>query len=193
MTTQHHVLLPRTPWAGPSAFQIRGEEAYIHRGRMIDPPLTGLAYELRVDDHAKDLHAFPPLDLHDAGKGHLLMSSKLIACLKQLPVANLQLFPAAVVYLPTGQEVDYQVVNILGLVSALDTNASDCQLDDDGFVEGFDTLVLDEKRAGDHDLFRLYESFHTIVVSQRLRDCLEEAAITGMQLLRQDEWRPGML
>jgi hypothetical protein len=193
MSDTHYVLLPRTPWAGPTAFQVGGPEIDLHRGTAVDTPGEPMRYELRVDEKADNPQEFRPLDLHDPGKGQLLMSPKLIDCLKAVPVESLQFFPAQVTYAPTGEAVDYQIANIVGTVSALDQEASDCEIDEDGFVETFFTLRLDPARVADHDLFRMYESFHTIIISRRVREALEAAKITGVQLLSQDEWQPGML
>ncbi len=193
MTDKHLVLLPRTPWAGPAAFQIAGPETDLHRGREMDPPDTPYRYELRVDNKADDPTNFPPLDLHDAGKGHLLMSNRLVDCLDSIHVDNLQYFLAEVVDLQTGGILQYQTANIIGLVSALDIAASVCRIDEDGFVEDFSTLVLDPAKTLDRDLFRLYESFHTIIISKRVADALKKAGITGAMILPQEEWRPGML
>jgi hypothetical protein len=178
MSDTHYVLLPRTPWAGPTAFQVGGPEIDLHRGTAVDTPGEPMRYELRVDEKADNPQEFRPLDLHDPGKG---------------PVESLQFCPAQVTYAPTGEAVDYQIANIVGTVSALDQEASDCEIDEDGFVETFFTLRLDPARVADHDLFRMYESFHTIIISRRVREALEAAKITGVQLLSQDEWQPGML
>jgi hypothetical protein len=159
----------------------------------LDPPEGVLQYELRVDAQAQDPSQFPPLDLHDAGKGHLLMSDKLVVCLENLGVDNIQFFPGEALYLPSGETRRYQVANIIGLVEALDVDASDCEVDEDGFVENFYSLRLDADKIAPYDLFRLYESFHTIVVSKRVKEGLESQSVSGVRFVTETEWEPGML
>lgn len=193
MTDTHFVLLPRTPWAGPSPVLRDGPDTDLHRGVPVDPPTQKLRYELQVDKKADKPLAYPPLDLHDAGKGQLLMSPKLVKYFNDLSVDNMQYIPAEATCLPSGEVLPYDLGNILGLVKALDVEASDCQVDEDGFVETFFSLRLNKLQIESFDLFRMYESFHTIIVSRRVREALEVAEITGIQFLADTEWQPGML
>ena len=101
----------------------------------MEPPKQKIHYELRVDDKVDNPLEYPPLDLHDAGRGQLLMSPKLVTCLNDLAVDNVQYIPAEAVYVPSRAVVPYQLGNILGLVKALDVAASDCEVDEDGFME----------------------------------------------------------
>lgn len=193
MSGNHYILLPETPWAGPSGFQVDGPRLILYRGVWVSPPNERLRYELRVDGKAKDPTAFPPLDLMEASDGHLLVSPGLEECLSNAGVANVQYFDAEVTYRPTGTLVPYRVANILGLVAAFDRQASECELSEDGEVIDFLTLRLDEVNADGHDLFRLYESFQTIIVSERVKACLEAARVTGLRVIAPEQWIPGML
>ena len=112
-----------------------GPDIDLHRGVHVEPPKQKIHYELRVDDKVDNPLEYPPLDLHDAGRGQLLMSPKLVTCLNDLAVDNVQYIPAEAVYVPSRAVVPYQLGNILGLVKALDVAASDCEVDEDGFVE----------------------------------------------------------
>lgn len=193
MTDRHYILLPESEWAGPVPFLMSGPDLDLHRGVPVSLPTEVLRYELRVDKQAKDPKDFPPLDLHDPGNGQLLMSEKLLKTFHDCGVDNLQLLSAEVRFAHSGLTLNYQIGNIIGLVKALDVGASECQVDEDGFVEGFSTLRLSEDRIAGQDLFRMYESFHTIIVSSRVKDALEAQSITGMQFLRDEDWLPGML
>lgn len=170
-----------------------GPDIDLHRGVHVEPPKQKIHYELRVDDKVDNPLEYPPLDLHDAGRGQLLMSPKLVTCLNDLAVDNVQYIPAEAVYVPSRAVVPYQLGNILGLVKALDVAASDCEVDEDGFVETFFSLRLNKAQIESLDLFRMYESFHTIIVSRRVRDALEAADVTGARFLADQEWQPGML
>jgi hypothetical protein len=186
-------LLPRTPWQGPSASPVDASGLDLHRGVLVEPPSGVLRYELRVEPKAERPRDFPPLDVHDAGDGHLLMSERMVECLRTAGVDNIQFLPGEAVYMPTTETLSYQVGNIIGLVQALDVAASDCVVDDDGFVEMFYTLRLDEDRIAALDLFRMYESFHTIIVSGRVKRALEAHGITGIQFMSEEDWEPGTI
>jgi hypothetical protein len=193
MTERHYVLLPTPAWAGPNGFLTQGPKTDMHRGVKVDPALGPFRYELRVDAKAKKPLEFPPLDLHHPGKGQLLMSPKMLSSLKRAGVDNLQLFPVDVVYTATGATPEYKIVNILGVIKALDTASSECKVDEDGFVENFTTLRFAEKQIAGHRFFRMYESFHTLVISEAVKNALEEDQITGITILKDEEWEPGML
>jgi len=193
VTDTHFVLLPQTPWAGPAPILRDGPDIDLHRGVPVEPPTQKLRYELRVDKSVDNPVEYQPLDLHDPGNGQLLMSPKVVKCLADLGVDNVQYIPAEATYVPTGAVLPYELGNILGLVKALDVEASDCQVDEDGFVETFFSLRLNKAEIESFDLFRMYESFHTIIVSRRVREALEAAGVTGVLFFADTEWQPGML
>lgn len=193
MSAKYFIMLPESAWAGPTAFKVAGPDTDLHRGERVDQPDEPFEFDLRVDDHADDPSEFPPLDLHDPGKGRLLLSPRFKACLADAGITNVQYFPAKVVYAVTGETYRYDVANIVGLVSALDVEASDCFVDEDGNVETFDSLRLDETKLAGHDLARLYEEFHLIVISENVKKAIEDAALTGVTILKDEDWEPGML
>jgi hypothetical protein len=108
-------------------------------------------------------------------------------------VDNLQLVPVDVVYTANGATPEYKIANILGVIKALDTAKSECTVDDDGYVENFSTLRFAEKQIAGHRFFRMYESFHTLVISEAVKEALEADKITGIRILKDEEWEPGML
>lgn len=121
------------------------------------------------------------------------MSPKLVKCFRAAGVDNIQFFPGEAIYLPSRDAYSYQVANIVGLVKALDVEDSDCEVDEDGFVEMFYTLRLDREAVEPFDLFRMFESFHTIIVSSRVRLMLESHGITGVRFVGEEDWEPGTL
>jgi hypothetical protein len=191
----HYIFLPSAPWAGPMPSLLKEQDKLdLHQGEVVYTSVEEpLRYELSVETNAEDPHLFPPLDLHDAGKGHLLMSDKLVKCLLNSGITNIQFFDAIVNYVPTGEVLKYKVANIIGLVQALDTDASDCEIDEDGFVECFWSLVLKNDNTLSLDFFRMYESFHTIIISKKIKEAIESENITGIKILSESEWEPGML
>jgi hypothetical protein len=192
MSNKHYVLLRETAWAGPTAVQRNEEDWDFLSGTAVQTPPALPNYVLRVEKgvNPKD---YPPCDLHDATSGQLLMSPKLVTTLTDAGVTNLQYFDCQVVYEPTGQHVPYKLANIIGAVKALDVAASDCVVDEDGFVETFRTMKLDERQASGFDLFRLYEALPMVIISERLKHLLEAANITGIRIIEDTEWEPGLM
>ncbi len=108
-----------------------------------------------------------PLQMADFYTSPKLMSHRLIATLGSAGVDNLQLFDAEIVNKKTGEKIGgYQVVNILGLVSAADQSASKSR--PLAHVQFFETLVLDEARARGQLMFRLAESLNDIIIAEKV-------------------------
>lgn len=70
----------------------------------------------------------------------------------------------------------------------MDRDASDIDEDEDGDIDSIDELVVDESIAGDMPIFRLEEMPDIILVHERFKQPIEEAGITGMQLIAPNEW-----
>lgn len=189
----YFALLPRTPLLGPSASCMNARGLDLHRGTLMQPPKDVLRYELRVEPEATNPLTVLPLDLHEAERGHLLMSERMVRCLENAGITNIQFFPGEAIYLPTRAVLPYQVGNIVGLVRALDESAAECVTDEDGMVETFNGLRIDRRRVAGLELFRMYESFHTIIVSRRIREALESHHITGVWFMGEADWEPGTI
>lgn len=189
---KYYALLARGPWAGPTAHYM-DSRFDLHRGVLVTPPTNPLRYELRVDANKEGPSAFPPLDLHDARRGHILVSERMKQCLDDAGVDNVQYLRGEAIYIPTGEKLSYHVANIIGLVRALDIDASQCSIDENGIVEKFDRLHIDESASHSLDVFRLFETFLLVIVSERIRRTLERACISGIRFMSEENWEPGTL
>ena len=152
-----------------------------------------LAFELRVDQKADQPLEFPPLDWHDPAGGQPLFSSRMVQTLSRYGVDNIDYYPATVRYLPTEGLLDYAVANVIGLVEGLDHAASTLIRSSRGRIIGIEALRLDASRCQGLKLFRLREQPDTLVVSAELAQRLNDAGLTGLLLLRDHEWQPGMI
>ncbi|UCC71419.1 MAG: hypothetical protein JSV86_13615 [Gemmatimonadota bacterium] len=193
MSDEYFIMLAEPRWAGPTAFRVAGSETRMNRGKRVREDLGLFEFELRVDEQASDPLAFPPLDLHDPAGGQPLFSRRLIEALREIGVSNIDYYPARVIYEPTGAELDYEVANVIGMVSGLDLDKSNVQVDDAGFVERVRRMVFDESQFEGQDLVRLREKKNLIVISRRVKERIEEKALTGIMIIRDEEWQPGMI
>jgi hypothetical protein len=190
--SNHFILIYDPPWAGPTAKRIKGNNIDLSRGRIeqIDDPYEFL---LQVDKHSNNSTIFPPLDFHRSS-GQCLFSAKFQEALNYVGIDNIQFFPTKVIYEPTGKEYDYKVGNVIGLVKALDITASQCIVDEDGFVDDFKLMVFDEKKLPPAlNIFRLYEMMSIIVITQRAAHILNQFKLTGIRIMAPSEWQPGII
>ena len=81
-------------------------------------------------------------------------------------------------------------VNIIGRIACADLEASDCTVDDPDDPVGvdFESLVIDEKRAGGALMFRLSEAVNGIVVHDRVRRVLEPMKLRGIVFVDPADW-----
>jgi hypothetical protein len=137
-----------------------------------------LQYELMAADesvyHIKNLYdaeAFP------------LMSKTLARILTHLGVHNIEYFPAQLLNRNNQQLLDSHVAfNVLGLVAAADATAAITLFEDQpiGLMDtDFASLTLDASKAQGLDLFRLAENSSAIVVSERVKEAINAAALPG--------------
>lgn len=102
----------------------------------------------------------------------LLMTDHLVGALEEAGVDNLQVFRAEIVDSLAGTVLtNYRVVNIVGAIACADMEKSTFEsrhgppiVDVD-----FERLVIDERRAAGHLLFRLGECVSAIVVHERIK------------------------
>ncbi|TEW43763.1 imm11 family protein [Psychromonas algicola] len=128
---------------------------------------------------------------HIRDLGITMMSQTLVDILISAGVDNLELFPAILKNNQTGQTLPYQIFNVIGLVSAMDLQASDYETYKNTAPKG-DTiihqLVLDESRIQDVLLFRLAENVSTLLVHECIKNKIEEAGLQGVKFIRPEEY-----
>lgn len=120
----------------------------------------------------------------------LVLSERLCAVLDGLGISNVEYVPLSLVDPFSGQTHDrYRIANVIGVVDCVDRDASDLEFYPDGDIEFIDRLVLDEDRIPPGlDLFRLAGRTTLVIASQRLKDAITEAGITGCVFYRPQDY-----
>lgn len=188
----YYIMLADAGWAGPTAF-VDDETPF----RMDDGVLLGdtefeFNIKLLVDKQASDPSAFPPCDIQDLRSGYLF-SQRFIELLGRLGVDNIQYFNANVTYQDNPQKLAYKAANILGVISALDMNASEVILSRKGRVLAIEKMVIDEARLQGHKIVRLFESIMHVVVHRSVKEAVEAEGLTGFMFVSDDKFEMGML
>ena len=110
----------------------------------------------------------------------------LVKAMHEAGVDNLDLYDAVVIDPDTDERhSNYKAVNIIGLISAADMEQSEATVHTGGPVidVDFDSLVVDESRAGGALIFRLAESTNAILVHEKLKNHLLEAGFDKLEFL----------
>lgn len=193
MEANYFFMLAEAPWAGPTAFSLDGDEFPMDRGRKLKSPPPLLQFELRVDRKANRYSDFPPLDLHATTARQVLFSDRLVNCLKSVSVSNVDYYDADVLYVPSGEKLQYHLGNVIGVLSIIDRSRSTFNATDAGLIYELLSIEIDESKCEGQDFFRFKELSNLIVISRRIKVALEDAGITGTKILSAPEWRPGLI
>jgi hypothetical protein len=186
-----YIMLDDPPWAGPITTTVSGPDFRIDDGVIRDDEQQPYEIILRVDKQAKNPGEFPPCDIHGL-RGGLLFSQRFIDLLKKLNVDNIQYFDAKVTYEPTGLQLPYKAANIIGIVSGLDLDNSEVELDDDIVID-IESMCFDESKMEGYKIFRLNESIMHIIVHRSIKEAVEEADLTGFMFVTDEEYEPSMI
>jgi hypothetical protein len=129
-------------------------------------------------------------DLADiAGGLYTVFSDRLRKTLVAAGVDNVDYFPARLVHPVSGNRSDdYALVNVLGLVEAVDKSKSTMTGIGGRLPPTLKQFTIDQKRAGDLRLFRLAESPRLIVIDESVKTTIEAAALDGVFIQRTQEW-----
>ena len=114
----------------------------------------------------------------------LILSNKAVSTFEKTGINNIQVFPVNIAFGKQGYELNYNIVNILTRISALDRNRSDFVCWDDGSedIKFIRKVVLDKtKLPDDIHIFFLKEGTGYIVVSDVLKNALLEQDMTGFE------------
>lgn len=182
----YYVLMCFTPWFTKSASigpapEVEGVSSWI-RGQLIDVPVPQpLQFTVEPDEDDREPDE-PGVLLEMYQDSYVLMTDRLVDALRAAGVDNLQLFDAVISDPHTGSVVsNYKVVNVVGVVACADLGRSTYTATGAPLIDvSFDSLVIDEKRAGGLLLFRLAESLSAIIVHERVKHHL---LATGFDML----------
>ncbi len=157
-------------------------------GRKIDLERANLPVPIAIDFDPLRGYQGPPLELVDVGIP--LMTVRLATSLQEAGVDNVEFFPAVLTNTTTGQRFDYQAFNVVGVVAAADLGKSEWTSDDGVPVAdvSFESLVLDESKAGGLKMFRLAENINALLVHEAVRDHILKRGIDTLKFVPPDEW-----
>lgn len=111
-----------------------------------------------------------------------LFSNRFIEVFRSCGVNNLQLFQAGVRD-ESGKIYDnYQAVNIIGSISCVDMENSIPIGTAQPPLMDFSKLVIDPAKVGEEDIFRIYESPLYIVITEKLKNAIDEAGLEGFSM-----------
>ncbi len=192
MDKNYFIMLVDTPWAGPTANLKSGPDFFVNDGLFIKESTQLYEFNLEVDSGADDVNNFPPCDIYGPTK-HLLFSSKLIEILSEQNVDNIQYFDSKVIYSPTQTAVEYNVANIIGVISGLNMEKSELMLSPMGNVMFIDKMVFDEEKMKEHKVFRLKEKPTLLIVHKSIKEAIETASLKGIMFVSDDEYDASMI
>ena len=134
-------------------------------------------------------HAHPFPDFSRDGHGCPIVSERLKKLFDSLGIENIDYYPAQIIEHGSTERKDgYYAANIIGLVKSMDRDASEFEEDEDGLIDDIDLLVVDAKTALEYPIFRMAEMPSVILIHGRYKKPIEEAHITGLQLVPTEDW-----
>ena len=136
--------------------------------RFPAPPPTPVLVDLNTD--------FPGIMMPMFDKGVLLFTKPMLASIEAAGVDNLETFDAILHDPATGQKYNnYKAINIVGAVAAANLGESEFEAPSGSPIVDvdFDSLVIDEKKAGGLLMFRLAECVTAIMIHERVKKQLE--------------------
>lgn len=121
----------------------------------------------------------------------LLMNHKLVQVLHDLQVNNIQAYPTKIIG-SNGEVVseEYNIVNVIGRINAVDTDASDIEMHPDfpNQIEFINSLVIKESIVGQPPLFRLAENTQVVIVREDIKETINKHGITGIKFCLPSEF-----
>ena len=110
-----------------------------------------------------------------------LFSDRMLEVFYEFSINNLDIYPATIHGLSGEVYPNYKAVNILGTVLCADIEKSICFGSEPPFIE-FSQLVINEKKIPGLDIFRLAENTLIIIISERVKQKLEQLDLVGVTL-----------
>jgi len=192
MASNYYIAMYNPPWAGPVAYPIDGIADDFFLGQNLENVRPGASYVLRVDEQAKNTLDFPPLDYFTCSDMTVFVSDRMQQSLTRLGVDNIQYFDVDVTYEPSGEKVACKAANIVGMINAMDREASEYKLVCGDIISRVRKLVLNEEAISHFKLFRFREFTTLLIVSADVKEKIEEQGLTGMYFVKPEEWQNSM-
>jgi len=149
----------------------------------VNVPVIDVPYDLQSDEWMTDVIVV-------ATRVGLLINAKVKTIFDALKITNIQYFPTRLIKSGTNEiDEDYCIANIIGKYKCVDFDKSELELFDDGDIEFIDKLVLNiGKQSDDAHIFRLAEFPALLVISDMLKNKIEEASVTGLKIYEPEEF-----
>lgn len=126
-----------------------------------------------------------PLDFTYSDEGAPIVTKEVARLLSKIADKDIQRFSVKV----DRMEKDYEMINVIALADCIDTKRSeilwweegnDIRPDKAGKPHSISKLVIDPDRVNNHHIFRLQEWTLPVIVSDVVKEALEEANVTGV-------------
>ncbi len=120
-----------------------------------------------------------------------IMTKRLYSALLESGVNNIQAYQVAIYNPETDQyNENYIACNLCGTVAAVDLQKTDydTSIPDRMVSMDINSLVIDEKKAKGHLMFRLAESINAILVHASVKESIEAAGIDTLTFIPPDLW-----
>ncbi len=112
-----------------------------------------------------------------------LFSNKFLSVIESFGIDNIQKYNA-VLKTADGKSISgYSAINIVGLVECVNFDESEFIPGSEPPLMRFKRLVLDSSKAKNFDFFRLGEHSLHIIISEKLKNALDEANLVGYSLI----------
>jgi hypothetical protein len=110
--------------------------------------------------------------------------------LEERGVDNIEYYPVQLRDQNTGKvDEDYFVANILGLIDCVDMGKSKVKMWNSGSGFDFQSMVIDEARTHGLKLFRLKDDPTKVIISEEMKENLEQAKIlVGVKLIKTEDY-----
>lgn len=174
LDSQHHKLV------GMISYPNSGWGLTFTKGELLNPNFGDGNISVKLESNLEYLPDYFELD------GTPIVSEKLLNIWKSLPIDNYQEFPITV-ELPSRQIQGHYILNIAGLISCIDKEASDLQMYEDIVIMRVLNLVLDMTQVS-ADIFRIHDYPLAIMISERIKQTLDEANLSGILMKPADGW-----
>ncbi len=119
----------------------------------------------------------------------LLFSEKLLSVFEMLKVKNIQYSRVELINSDTKQINEYCLVNVVGRFNIIDYETSEVELDDDGDIQFIDSLAfIDTSKMTLPPIFRLSSFLPLVIVSNEIKQSLEDHGITGLKFYKPEDF-----
>ena len=115
-----------------------------------------------------------------------IVSSKFAEIWRGLPFDNFQLFPV-IVKLPSKEIGSYFILNIVGRISCIDMEKSDCNMYEHRIMR-LNNLVLNYESIKESNLFRADEYPLAIFISDSIATQLSKSNLSGVLIKPTENW-----